>query len=151
MGYYKMTRNRYETEIEALVVREEKRLAVRKAEQQARRDAWKSKLTEKVCPAHDGKTLCISANCLGNTCAQLSKIGLDANGMPLRKRSRPKCGAKTRKGTPCLMRVEAGMPRCRLHGGLSTGPKTKEGRERIAAGQKRRWAAYRIKLQIVEV
>jgi hypothetical protein len=42
----------------------------------------------------------------------------------------PRCGAKTRRGTPCLCPA---MPngRCRLHGGLSTGPRTAEGIERI--------------------
>jgi len=40
------------------------------------------------------------------------------------------CGAKTRRGTECLCpAMENG--RCRLHGGLSTGPKTDEGIERI--------------------
>jgi hypothetical protein len=41
-----------------------------------------------------------------------------------------RCGAKTRRGTPCQCRA---MPngRCRLHGGLSTGPKTGDGIERI--------------------
>jgi hypothetical protein len=41
------------------------------------------------------------------------------------------------------MRVEFSKARCRLHGGLSTGPKTKAGRERIAEAQRRRWRAYR--------
>ena len=41
-----------------------------------------------------------------------------------------RCEAKTRRGTPCQCRA---MPngRCRLHGGLSTGPKTAAGIERI--------------------
>ena len=41
-----------------------------------------------------------------------------------------RCAAKTRSGTPCQCPA---MPsgRCRLHGGLSTGPKTAEGIERI--------------------
>jgi ribosomal protein L32 len=41
-----------------------------------------------------------------------------------------RCGAKTRRGTVCQC---PGMPngRCRLHGGLSTGPKTAEGIRRI--------------------
>ena len=30
-----------------------------------------------------------------------------------------------------------------MHGGLSTGPKTAEGRVRIAEAQRRRWSAYR--------
>jgi hypothetical protein len=35
--------------------------------------------------------------------------------------------------------------RCRLHGGLSTGPKTEAGRARIAEAQRRRWRGYREK------
>lgn len=41
-----------------------------------------------------------------------------------------RCGAKTRRGTPCQCPAMANG-RCRLHGGLSTGPKTPEGIERI--------------------
>jgi len=42
----------------------------------------------------------------------------------------PRCGAKTRRGTRCECPA---MPngRCRLHGGRSSGAKTKEGLERI--------------------
>jgi hypothetical protein len=39
------------------------------------------------------------------------------------------CGAKTRAGTPCKRRDIYQSGRCRLHGGLSTGPKTEAGRE----------------------
>jgi hypothetical protein len=54
------------------------------------------------------------------------------------------CGAKTRKGRPCRMRPATPFAkRCRLHGGLSTGPKTPEGRARIAKAQRRRWARWR--------
>lgn len=35
-----------------------------------------------------------------------------------------RCGAKTRAGTPCKRRDLYDSGRCRLHGGLSTGPKT---------------------------
>lgn len=42
----------------------------------------------------------------------------------------PRCGAKTRKGTPCQAPAMKNG-RCRLHGGKSTGPKTPEGIERI--------------------
>ena len=41
-----------------------------------------------------------------------------------------RCNAKTRHGTPCQCPAMANG-RCRLHGGLSTGPKTPEGIERI--------------------
>lgn len=61
----------------------------------------------------------------------------------------PRCGAKTRKGDPCAAPAVcdgAGRPvngRCRRHGGLSTGPRTEEGREAVRQGQLRRWAAWR--------
>jgi len=42
----------------------------------------------------------------------------------------PRCGAKTRRGSPCQSPAMANG-RCRMHGGLSTGPKTAEGIERI--------------------
>jgi hypothetical protein len=42
-----------------------------------------------------------------------------------------RCGAKTRRGTPCQSPAIRERRRCRLHGGLSTGPKSPEGRERI--------------------
>lgn len=54
------------------------------------------------------------------------------------KRLQMRCGAKTRVGTTCEMRVVAGKRRCRLHGGLSTGPKTLEGRARIVQSNQRR-------------
>ena len=43
------------------------------------------------------------------------------------------CGAQTRRGTPCQRRDLYGpSARCRLHGGLSTGPRTAEGKQRSA-------------------
>lgn len=42
----------------------------------------------------------------------------------------PHCGAKTRRGTLCKTRAMANG-RCRMHGGLSTGPRTAAGIERI--------------------
>ena len=44
-----------------------------------------------------------------------------------------RCGAKTRRGTACQKPPLNGKIRCRLHGGLSTGPKTAEGKARILA------------------
>jgi hypothetical protein len=43
----------------------------------------------------------------------------------------PRCGAKTRRGTACQCPGMRTNGRCRVHGGLSTGPKTREGIERI--------------------
>ncbi len=44
-----------------------------------------------------------------------------------------KCLALTRYGTACQKPPIKGKTRCRLHGGLSSGPRTAEGRARIAA------------------
>ncbi|MDA0357617.1 MAG: HGGxSTG domain-containing protein [Proteobacteria bacterium] len=43
------------------------------------------------------------------------------------------CLAKTRSGAPCQKHPIAGRTRCRLHGGLSTGPKTPEGKAACVA------------------
>lgn len=64
-----------------------------------------------------------------------------------RARLRVICGAKTtRKGTPCRNKSEPGRKRCKYHGGRSTGPKTAEGRARIADAQRQRWARWRAEL-----
>lgn len=53
-----------------------------------------------------------------------------------------RCGAQTRAGTPCQApALDNG--RCKLHGGKSTGPKSQEGRQRIAAAQLARWERWR--------
>jgi hypothetical protein len=57
------------------------------------------------------------------------------------------CGAKTRRGFPCIRRVVPGRNRCPNHGGLTTGPKTAEGKARIAAAARARWAKYRAERQ----
>ncbi len=44
--------------------------------------------------------------------------------------SAARCEAKTKRGTACMCPAMANG-RCRLHGGLSTGPKTAEGIEKI--------------------
>jgi hypothetical protein len=47
----------------------------------------------------------------------------------------PRCGAKTRKGTPCRAPAMKNG-RCRMHGGKSTGPRTPEG---LAKSRKANW------------
>src|SRR6266404_8560759 len=64
-----------------------------------------------------------------------AECGLSHTGLPLKRKFRPRCCAKTRAGAPCIMRVVPGKRRCRFHGGLSTGPKTKAARARIAEAQ----------------
>ena len=61
----------------------------------------------------------------------------------LPKDKRPPCRARTRKGDPCRARAVDGRERCRLHGGLSTGAKTPEGRARIVESNRRRAALRR--------
>jgi hypothetical protein len=46
-----------------------------------------------------------------------------------------RCGAKTRKGTPCQAPAKLTVGRCRLHGGASTGPRTEEGLARLTAAR----------------
>ena len=43
------------------------------------------------------------------------------------------CLAKTRSGALCKKHPIAGRTRCRLHGGLSTGPRTHEGKAACVA------------------
>ena len=69
------------------------------------------------------------------------------------RRRRPRCGARCRDGHPCaaavvVQRTDEGVryaARCRMHGGLSTGPRTPEGRARaldaLARGRARRWSS----------
>jgi hypothetical protein len=72
---------------------------------------------------------------------RLLALSLQAEGQALHGR----CGAKNRRGLPCLGRPATERNgRCRFHGGLSTGPKTPETRAKsIAAMQAghRRWRA----------
>ena len=66
------------------------------------------------------------------------------------KKNRPRCGARCRDGHRCKARAvvdkttdEPINGRCRMHGGLSTGPKTPEGiskvREAASRGMKEYW------------
>ena len=58
------------------------------------------------------------------------------------------CNATTRSGEACQKYVRYGKNRCRLHGGLSTGPKTAEGKARIAAAH---WKHGRRSKKFVEM
>jgi hypothetical protein len=49
--------------------------------------------------------------------------------------SAARCGARTRRGNPCQSPAMANG-RCRMHGGRSTGPRTKEG---LARSARARW------------
>lgn len=43
-----------------------------------------------------------------------------------------RCGARTRAGTPCKQKAIYINGRCKFHGGLSTGPRTPDGKRRSA-------------------
>ena len=63
---------------------------------------------------------------------------------------RVRCRAKTKKGSLCRLLSEPGRRRCKFHGGCSTGPKTAEGKERIAKAQRRRWDRFREERRLME-
>lgn len=60
----------------------------------------------------------------------------------------PRCGAKARaEGRPCRHPAIHGERRCRMHGGLSTGPMTPEG---LARSRRARWVHGRRSREAVE-
>lgn len=74
------------------------------------------------------------------------------------KKNRPICGARCRDGHPCKAKVvvdsKTGKPlnkRCRMHGGLSTGPRTPEGKKRISEASRIRAIEYWKKKKGLEV
>lgn len=62
------------------------------------------------------------------------------------------CWAKNRRGEPCKIRLEVfkcknGALRCRYHGGLSTGARTPEGKERSLKALWGGWWRWREKVK----
>lgn len=90
------------------------------------------------------RRVCDDPACLEGHCVERVALGLNDEGEPLKRKDRPLCGAKTRSSGKCQMRVEPGKHRCRLHGGLSTGPKTREGKARVAAAVRERHAQRKL-------
>src|SRR5215207_9143830 len=101
-----------------------------------------------TCPGNRRRTCSDAACAIGAKCKRMAELGLAGDGSPLPRKDRPRCGAQTRKDTPCQVRVEAGKRRCRFHGGRSTGPRTPEGKARIAAAQRKRWAECRARIGV---
>lgn len=104
------------------------------------RDDWR------VCPATlhrhlNDQTTCW--DCFGKACADMQAKGLADDGTALPRFDRPDCGARSRAGQPCKNKVIPGKHRCKHHGGKSTGPRTPEGKARIAEAQRKRWAKWR--------
>jgi|GEM_PF-1091794 len=64
-----------------------------------------------------------------------------------------KCGAITRKGTPCQRKGLGRGGRCPNHGGMSTGPRTQEGKARALKAMQEglaRWRAARARPKALE-
>ena len=77
----------------------------------------------------------------------------DATARLANMRAAPRCGAKTRRGTPCQCPAIRGRSRCRIHGGLSPGAprgkgngKFKEGYWTAEAVEERRWVKDMLQL-----
>jgi len=73
---------------------------------------------------------------------------LAATRLRSRKGPTPRCGARRKyDGLPCQAQALPKSGRCRLHGGLSTGPKTPSGKARALAnlrvGRTRAWGEKR--------
>ena len=83
------------------------------------------------------------SRCHGKACEKMQALGLADDGAALPARDRPDCEATTRIGANCRNKVVPGMQRCKYHGGKSTGPKTAEGKARIAEAQRKRWREWR--------
>lgn len=60
-----------------------------------------------------------------------------------RERRAVRCGARTRKGTPCQAQGRGRGGKCKYHGGMSTGPRTAEGKQRCREAALRRWEKVR--------
>ena len=55
-----------------------------------------------------------------------------------------RCQAANRRKTRCGCKAVPGKRVCRLHGGLSTGPRTPEGRAKVVANLRAYWQRYRL-------
>lgn len=60
-----------------------------------------------------------------------------------RKKLRKICGAKNRRGEPCQCKLLLKGGKCKFHGGMSTGPRTPEGKARVLAALRAGWLRWR--------
>jgi transcriptional regulator with XRE-family HTH domain len=88
------------------------------------------------------------ARVMGSYSAARASVEVAREGAPLSpflsaSGGRKKCGAQTRRGSPCQTLAIPGKQRCKFHGGRSTGPRTASGKARIAEAQRERWKHWR--------
>ncbi len=63
-----------------------------------------------------------------------------------RKKLKIVCGAKNRKGLPCQCKLLLKGGKCKFHGGMSTGPRTQEGKKKSLEALRAGWAKWRSKV-----
>ncbi len=63
-----------------------------------------------------------------------------------RKKLKIICGAKNRKGLPCQCKLLLKGGKCKFHGGMSTGPRTEEGKKKSIKVLRLGWAKWRAKV-----
>lgn len=84
------------------------------------------------------KKYCRDNEMAAKECAKRGYIG-PANLSPFPEECRGmNCGARTRAGTPCKQKGICDNGRYKLHGGLSTGPKTPKGKRKSSLNWKKR-------------
>ena len=75
-------------------------------------------------------------------CGADAGAGFRVLGMAIGSRCLRNLANTSRCRAPAI-KTKRGAWRCPLHGGLSSGPKTEEGKARISAAARARWALYR--------
>jgi len=87
---------------------------------------------------------CVGQTTRGMRCSRYAlpgkwRCGYHINVPPRPRNAKGKliCGARNRRGLPCQSKLLFRGGRCKFHGGLSTGPKTRAGRERALANLRR--------------
>ena len=63
-----------------------------------------------------------------------------------RKKLHKICGAMNRKGQPCQCKFLLRGGRCKFHGGMSTGPRTEEGKKKSIEALRTGWSQWRSKV-----
>ena len=59
-----------------------------------------------------------------------------------RKKLTTICGAKNRKGLPCQCKLLLRGGKCKFHGGMSTGPRTEEGKKKSIEALRAGWLKW---------
>lgn len=99
--------------------------------------------THQCAPARARASWGVTVDDVGADKTQTNTLRWSAPSQTIKRIDEGVCGAKTRSGRACRRPGLGRGGRCVNHGGLSTGPRSDEGRLRIAEAQKRRWQRER--------